>query len=139
MASRESINSPRRWEECPRDPEVSPRWQSMYVTIKPDGELMLSRVTHEAMGAPAGYVLLFDRERMCIGLRPANPEKSRMAYPARPRGDHGGRRIRASRLLNEFGLRIPVTLRFPRAQKNKDGILILDLNDTEPVTKPRQR
>lgn len=124
-----NINVNRRWEECPRDPDLNPRWQSLYVTIKPSGELFLSRATHEATGAPRGYTLLYDADRHVIGLKPGNPETNRMAYPARERGRHGGRRIWAHRLLTEFGIRIDRTMRFPRAQKDKNGILILDLHD----------
>jgi hypothetical protein len=121
----------RKWEACPRDAKEA-RWSVPYATLNAQGDIVLSRATHEAMGSPEAYILLFDRERDTIGLRPArHAEKN--AYPARPRGKHGGRRIRGYRLIREFGVAIFETVRFHRCMKDRDGTLILDTRDTVPV------
>ena len=139
MPYSENVNVARKWEECERDPELSPRWQSLYASLKPDGELWLSRKTHEAMGEPPGYVMLFERERAVIGLRRSDPSQRQTAYPANARGKHGAVRIRASRLLKDFGIYVENTIRFPRAQIDRQGVLILDLRDTVNSAKRRRR
>jgi hypothetical protein len=138
MAYAENVNVVRKWEECPWDPEERARWQSFYVTLKPSGELVLSRVTHEAMGAPAGYLLLWDQERQVIGLRGAELGSKKNVFEARPRGPHGGRRIWANRLIRHFGIAVNETVRFHLAQMDRNGVLILDLNCTVPAAKKKR-
>ncbi len=126
-----------KWEVCPRDASES-RWAGPYVTINTHGDIVLSRVTHEAMGAPEAYVLLYDATHETIGLRPGRlAEKN--AYPARPRGPHGGRRIRGNRLVRQFSLQIFATVRFHRCSKNKHGVLILNLQDAEPIQRKKKK
>lgn len=134
MIDIEPINIRRNWEECPREARES-RWTSLYATLNPHGDIVISRHTHEMLGAPDSYVLLFDRERAVIGLRPARSEVEKNAYPARGRGRHGGRRIRGYRLCREFGIRVDHTVRFHRCQMDNMGILLLDLKDTRSATR----
>lgn len=134
MAMVENVNVRRDWEECPREAKES-RWAAMYASLNPDGDIIISRYTHEALGSPDSYVLLFDRERQVIGMRPARLAVEKNAYPARPRGRHGGRRIRGYRLCREFGISIGKTVRFHRCQMDNNGVLILDLQDTRPAGK----
>lgn len=136
MIDVQQINVRRNWEECPREAKEA-RWASLYATLNPQGDLVISRFTHEVLGTPDSYLLLYDRERDVIGLRPARAAVEKNAYPARPRGRHGGRRIRAYRLCREFGIHIYETVRFHRCQLDNSGILILDLRDTRPAGKRR--
>ncbi|HRI03831.1 MAG TPA: hypothetical protein PLL77_08825 [Pyrinomonadaceae bacterium] len=134
----ENVNVRRNWEECPRDPAKS-RWTTLYATLNPLGELSLSKFTHEQLGAPSGYVLLFDRDREVIGMRPANPTVERNAYPVAARGRHGGQRVYAHRMCREFGVQIKETVRFHHCQIDHNGILILDMKDTIPARGPSKR
>ena len=130
----DSVNVPRDWEECPRE-VVDGRWAAMYASMNPDGDIVISRHTHKVLGSPDSYVLLFDKGRNVIGLRPARLGIDKNAYPARERGRHGGRRIRGYRLCREFGIRIARTVRFHRCQMDNRGILILDLGEVRAVEK----
>jgi hypothetical protein len=121
----------RDWAECPREARES-RWAAMYVTLNPDGDIVMSRFTHERTGSPESYVLLFDRATKTIGMRAARPVEKN-AYPARPRGRHGGRRIRGYRLCKEFGIKVPRTVRFSNPHLDTDGVLILDLHEARLV------
>jgi hypothetical protein len=103
-----------------------------------EGHIRLSRVTHEALGAPDSYVLLYDREREVIGLRPARLAVERNAYKAIDRGPYGGKRLNGYRLCREFGIRIDSTVRFARCQMDNNGVLILDLRDAHPVRNKRK-
>jgi hypothetical protein len=67
----QNVNVPRSWRETPRDARDS-RWESLYATLNPEGDLVISRRTHEVLGSPDSYLLLFDVERNVIGLRPAH-------------------------------------------------------------------
>lgn len=136
MGYTDNINVRRNWEECPREAAES-RWATLFATLHPSGDIIISRFTHETMGSPDSYLLLFDRERSVIGMRPAKAAVERNAYPARNRGNHGGKRIRGYRLCREFGIGVGRTVRFHRCQVDNDGVLILDLNDVRVVQKMR--
>ena len=43
--------------------------------------------------------------------------------------------VHALRLIQEFRLKVPRTLRFMSPTFDDDGILLLDLNDTRPAQK----
>ena len=90
------------------------------------GAIVMNRATHERLGSPQAFNLLFDGVNSCIGLKPAWLQM-RNAYPAYLSGRHGGRRVNAYKLMREFGIRIPDTLEFDNADIDQDGILILDL------------
>jgi hypothetical protein len=78
-------------------------------------------------------VLLYDRERHVIGMRPARLAREQNAYPAREKGKYGGRRIRAYRLCREYNIEVFKTVRFHRCGLDHNGILILDLKDARPA------
>ena len=119
---------------CPRGAEES-RWTSMYASMNRYGDIIISRVTHEKLGKPAAYQLLYDRERDVIGLRPARIDVDEHAFPARVRGRHGGMRIRGHKMIREFGIYVDATRVFHRCQMDNHGVLILDLGDTRLVGK----
>ena len=137
MSYANNVNVRRSWEECPREAGEA-RWKALYASMNPGGDIVISGYTHEKLGAPDSYLLLFDRERRVIGLRPARMAVERNAYPAKKRGDYGGIRVRGYRLCREFGITLNETVRFHRASMDNSGVLILDLHDTRPVARRRK-
>lgn len=138
MMATNNITVKRKWEIFPNTERVG-RWCNLYATLNKQGDIMISRFTHEALGSPENYLLLFDQETQVIGLRAARPGQ-KDTYPARPRGAYGGQRIRAFRLCRRHAVKIEGTVRFPRAEIDREGILILDLKDVTPFRirrKPR--
>ncbi|MEO8648514.1 MAG: hypothetical protein ABI539_05050 [Acidobacteriota bacterium] len=131
------LNMRRNWEECPKESGNDARWGVMYATLNREGHIRLSRVTHEAMGAPDSYLLLYDPDNEMIGLKPARLAVHRNAYRAIDRGNYGGKRVNAYRLCREFSIDISETMRFHRCGIDKTGVLILDLNDAQPVRKKK--
>lgn len=113
------------WREIPRD-NVKGQWAALYVTLNRKGNIVMSRVTYERLGAPQAFLLLFDAVNNRIGLKPT-ALGIRNAYPASPSGSRGGRMVRAYRLLQEFGIILPDTLQFHDPEIDQDGTLILDL------------
>jgi len=113
------------WKEVPRD-HVQSQWAAFYVTMNRKGEIVMSRVTHDRLGAPRAFQLYYDTVNNRIGLKPA-ALAARNAYPAGPSGNRGGRVVRAYRLMQEFGVIINETLQFNGVEIDYDGLLVLDV------------
>lgn len=113
------------WKECPHN-DVQGQWAAFYVTMNPKGFIVMSRVTYQRLGEPQAFLLLFDTVNNRIGLKPT-ASGIRNAYPAAKSGRHGGRLVRAYRLMQEFGIILPETIQFKDTEIDQDGILILDL------------
>ena len=113
------------WAILPRG-DVAPHWSGLYVTLNSGGALALSGVTHERLGSPEAFQIMFDRFNQRLGLKPVDADTPN-AYPARKYGRRGARIIRAHRLITEFGIRPPDTIEFIGPKIDLDGVLILDL------------
>ena len=113
------------WREVQRD-AVKGQWAALYVTMNRKGFIVMSRVTYKRLGEPEAFQLLFDATNNRIGLKPT-AASTRNAYPAGPCGPHGGKVVRAYRLMQDYGISLPETIRFHDAEIDGDGILILDL------------
>jgi hypothetical protein len=96
------------------------------------GHIVMSRKTHENIKEPTAVQLFFDTVNNRIGIKPAQPV-ARDAFPLVKTGRHGGRVIRACRLMHEFGIELPQTIKFRDIMIDKDGILILDLRTASVV------
>jgi hypothetical protein len=113
------------WKECPRG-DVVGQWAEFYVTMNTRGHIVFSRKTYERLGEPKAFILRFDEVNNRIGLKPTSAG-IRNAYPAAKYGKHGGKLVRAWRLMEEFGIELPATLQFDSADIDQDGVLVLDL------------
>lgn len=88
------------------------------------------------MGSPEAVHLLFDPITSRIGVK-GTAAAARDAFPVATQGRHGGRLIRAYRLMQEFNIQLNDTMRFHDAEIDRDGVLILDLRTAK--TSPRGR
>ncbi len=127
----------RNWVESKFE-RVSGRWGGIYATMNPGGHIFISLRTFELMGTPDGFHLLYDKANATIGVKPTR-KIMKNAYPALCRSGHGGRVIRAYSFIQEFGIRLHETVRFPEAEIDDDGILILDLRRTASCAKLRKQ
>ena len=98
------------------------------------GFIVMSRKTYENIKLPEAVHLYFDKVNSRIGIKPADA-RTRDAYPVAKQGRHGGRLIRAYRLMVEFGIEIPETIVFRDIAQNNDGILVLDLRTARTRSK----
>ena len=122
-----------QWQECPRG-DVVGQWAAFYVTMNRRGHIVMSRVTYERLGEPKAFNLLFDGANNRVGLKPTSPSMKN-AYPVAKYGRHGGRIIRCYRLLQEFNIVLPETIRFVDSEVDQDGILLLDLRTAKVSTR----
>jgi len=124
------------WTVLKKDDGVMPHWSGVYVTMNRLGTIAMNKVTYSRMGEPKAFLIMFDRVNSRVALKPT-AATMKHAYLAGKYGKHGGRRIRAFRLLTEFGIKIDETLEFKNAEIDHDGQLILDLRTAR--VSPRAR
>jgi len=113
------------WIEIKRG-DVMPQYAGIYVTMNAGGDIVMSRVTYQMMGEPKAFVILYDKVNNRIGLKPA-ALATRNAYPARVSNRSGAKVVRGHRLVREYRIDLPYTVRFYDADIDEDGILRLDL------------
>lgn len=116
-----------RWTVSPRG-DVAPHWSGLYLTMNREGSIMLSRVTHERIGAPEAVLIMLDAINSRLALKPTVLGE-RNAYPVRKYGRRGGRIIRAYRLLTEFGIKPSDTIEFLEPKIDDEMRLILSLKN----------
>lgn len=113
------------WQQVRRG-EVHSGYAGLYVSLNPKGLIHMNRTCFERLGEPEAFQLLFDPANNRIGLKTAY-RKDRDAYPVGKSGRKGGRCVYALRLLNEFAIDLPATVRFFDVEIDQDGVLVLDL------------
>ena len=113
------------WREVPRG-DVRTQDAGFYVTLNRKGWIAFSRMTWQKMGEPKAFQVLFDTVNNRIGLKPA-AVTARNAFPVRVNSPRGGKRLHCGRLMKEFKVSLPMTVRFYDADTDEDGVLILDL------------
>jgi hypothetical protein len=114
-----------KWTVLPRG-DVAPHWSGLYATLNRAGSLVITRVTHERLGSPEAFLIMFDPVYTRLALRPAKL-KDPDAYPARKYGKRGSRIIRAYRLITEFAIRPSDTVEFISPVIDDEGRLVLNL------------
>ena len=96
------------------------------VTMNPRGNIMMSKRTWTKLGEPQAVEILFDNINSRIGLKPT-PPRARDAYHVGRNGPCGGKQIWAHRLIVEFRIDLPHTIKFVNPETDDDGILVLDI------------
>ena len=114
------------WEVIKRG-DVMPQYAGLYVTMNRAGNIVMSRVTWEMVGAPKAVYIMWDAPNQRIGLLKTVPEKKN-AYPTRVANKRtGAKLLRGHRLVKEKGIDLPHTVHFRDARIDEEGILVLDL------------
>lgn len=118
------------FEEGQADQKTGER---LRVTLNKDCRMFFNARAMEALGAPDGVALLFDRRRQIIGVMPSALNRKH-AYRLRPQ--HRGLRSRVITVRNfcrHYEINPSETVAFPDAEVNRDGILVLDLHAASAV------
>ena len=116
------------WETCTFD-TTQARWSGIHVTMNPKGLIYLNGKAMSTLRHAERVELLYDRFNNTIGVKPSNT-LNKFAFKAAVKGKHGGRKIRAYRLLQQFDIKLDRTVRFLKPEVNDEGFLILDLRNT---------
>ena len=108
----------------------------VHVTINKLGHIFLNRRMIEALGDPDAVTLMYDSRRSIIGVMPS-PLHQRRSFPLRNKDGRrsAGRMVHAMNFFRTCGIRPTETLAFTSPDINKDGILILNLNEVRSVAK----
>jgi len=125
----------RNWEHFEHGP-VEMQSERIHVTINPRGSLFLNQRAIEALGEPDFVVLMYDRRRSTIGVSPA-PSSRQNAFrlKRKERKRNGGRVLYASNFCRFYAISPEETLAFTAAEVDKNGVLVLDLNEVKSVRK----
>ena len=126
----------RIWTQSKRDPKAG-RWAAIYATLNPKGVFHISRLTFEMLGEPEAIHIWFDKLNNVIGLKPTRLAMDD-AYPIKNKNKHHGKLIRGFAFVEEFSIRLHETVRFPTAEIDDDGILVLDLRKAVSAAKLRR-
>jgi hypothetical protein len=113
------------WRMAPRG-DVGANGAGIYVSLNPKGKFVIGRKGFERLGGPGAVNILYDPPNNRLGLKPA-AKATRDAYPVGRLSKDGRRAVYGFRALQEFGIRLPETVRFYDADIDHDGILVLDL------------
>ncbi|MBP7376353.1 MAG: hypothetical protein KA956_07735 [Pyrinomonadaceae bacterium] len=125
------------WVQIKRG-DVMPQYAGIYVTMNRNGDIVLSRVTYERMGAPRAFLMFFDRANKRIGLKPA-AATIKDAYPAKVSNRCGAKKVCGHRMMVEEKIDLPMTVRFYDADINDEGWLILDLRTAKVSPRAKKR
>ncbi|MEJ7622728.1 MAG: hypothetical protein WKF34_01925 [Pyrinomonadaceae bacterium] len=127
----------REWEEFHGGPS-EPARERLHVTINPRCIILLNKKVSEALGDPASAMLLYDRRNQTIGIRAAGPGDIK-PFPVKqhPKGSHRG--IYAKPFCRHHKIIPTEHIRFQNPELDQDGVLTLDLHNTEPVEKKKRR
>ena len=109
----------------------------VHVTINKEYRIFFNAKALEALGNPDGVALMYDARRQVIGVLPSALNRTH-AYPLRVRyRGESGRVITARNFCGHHGIKPEGTLAFRSARVNKDGVLILDLQDVRPASRSK--
>ena len=107
--------------------------RDVHVTINPTGKIFLNRRALAALGDPDSVALMYDTKRSIIGIQPVPPSRPHAFRLQKKFGR--GRTLSAKNFCRHYSIRPEETLAFGSPTVNKDGIMILDLNDVRSVTR----
>jgi hypothetical protein len=121
----DSLRMKADWIEIKRG-DMHPQQAGVRASMNPKGHIVINRVTHQTLGEPAAFLILYDRVNMRIGLKPASLS-TRNAYPALKSNRSGAKLVYGYRLMREHRINLEHPIQFDDARIDEDGILLLDL------------
>ena len=101
----------------------------VHVTLNKDCQLYFNARALEALGEPDGVSLMYDPKRQVIGVLPSALNRSHTYRLRKKQRDLSGRTISAKNFCKFHNIQPGETVAFRSARINKDGVMILDLQD----------
>jgi hypothetical protein len=124
-----------KWEKHHADPGPNSR-DRMRVTLNDRGSFYLNPTAMKALGEPDAVEMLFDRKQSVVGIL-RSPIDRPGAYRLKRKSSNApnGRMLYATGFCKKYRIQPKSVILFTDARVNKDGILILDLNQIAPVSR----
>lgn len=126
----------REWDEYHGGPIDTAR-DRLHVTLSGRALILLNRNVFKLLGEPEWAMLLYDRRNHTIGVRPAGPTDIK-PFPVKRHIKGSHHYIHAKPFCRHHNILPTEHVRFTTPELNHEGILILDLQQTEPVV-PKKR
>jgi hypothetical protein len=111
------------WDRRRRAP-VHQEGREVFVSLRANSIIGISKAAHEMLGSPNAVQLLFDRKLRRIGMKPVDREAERVAHCPYYLL-HGGQTIQCKVFLEHYGVPLEETTRY--TPKLIDGVLVVDL------------
>ena len=126
------------WEKFLGGP-VKPPALRMHASIGRGCRINLNANLFKRLGSPEAVWLFFNRRLQQIAIQATSPRMSE-AFPLRFSSNRRSTRyISAASFCTHFGIKIRQTHSFNAPHFSPDGKLILNLNETTIVSRPRRR
>lgn len=125
------------WEKFMGGP-VKPSSLRMHATIGRGGRIHLNSNLLKRLGNPEAVWLFFNRRTQQIAVQ-STSIRMLEAFPVIKPTKQSTLYINAASFCSHFGIKIRQTHRFTEPHFSADGKLILDLNKTVIVSRPRRR
>ena len=122
-----------RFEDKPR----AMTGKEPHVSLFAYGKIYLNRRAIELLGEPDAVALMFDQRQKVIGIQGVPPSRH-YAFRLNKKDKRSlGSTIAATSFLKHNKINPTETLAFRNPTLNENGILILDLNEVDSVSKKR--
>jgi hypothetical protein len=122
------------WENFDDGP-VRTTKEHIHVTVRRDGKIFFNKRAWDALGSPAGVALMFDSRQQVIGVRPSALNRRETYSLRKKHRGHSGWEIAARNFCRRFKILPAETLAFTSVELIDGPILLLDLNEVQPVKK----
>jgi hypothetical protein len=106
--------------------------KDIHVTLNARRSMFLNARALAAIGDPDSVALSYDRRRSIIGIQ-AVPPSRKSAFRLQRKSSGNGRTLAVGNFCRRFSIRPDQTYAFNSPSVNKDGILLLDLNNIRSV------
>ena len=105
----------------------------IYASINERNALLINNMAFRALKAPEAVELYFDRANGVIGLHGVSKDAEN-AFPVKAKlKSHYV--ISITPFCRHFNIKVAGTMRFPKAELDENGVLILELSKTMPVSR----
>ena len=112
------------------------------VTINHKKVIRMNSKAYETLGVPVAVELSYDEEGNSIGMRPVDPKKdhafpikTHYKYRSGERSSISYRMINAAAFCKHFDIKPTGTMLFNSVEVERDGTMILELNNISQVEK----
>jgi hypothetical protein len=121
----------REWETF-EGGQYEPLSTRRHITLNLRRIFLINKNVFNELGQPEAVMLMYDRKNQTIGMRAAVDGDVR-PFPVAPHPKGSHYHIHAAKFCRHYGIELKRHIRFAEPWFDTNGILVLQLNYTEPV------